>query len=169
MNKVALLLLLSFGASAQVPFTNYTANKDTAVVCNNTNTEKMDYDWGNAWYGYTSIKVLFKAWGCFNATDGQLEVCNAQILHAGKCASYHFRGGTSGKIAQICLPNGHGYCNSGWNCGSQDGHGHLQFDIHNGLTAGAKNLSCYVSKGYDVHHQNIGGHITINGHEIHNK
>ena len=165
MKKIIILSLLSFNVLAQVPFTNYTANKDTAVVCNNTNTEAEDHDGGNAWYGKTTIKVLFKAWGCFNATNGQLEVCNAQELPAGKCASYHFRGGTSGKIAQICLPEGHGNCAVDWNCGSEEGHGHLQFDMHNGVTAGAKNLSCYLYGD----HQNIGGHISINGHEIRNK
>ena len=160
MKKIALLLLLSFGASAQMPFTNFISNPDDVVVCNNTNTEKPNRDnWDNH-YGETSFKVLFRAWGCAAMVAGQPETCHSEVVEAGQCGSYHFKGSTTSRSVQICVPPWHGGASKTWNCGSASSGGHLQVHVHNGQYVGVKNLQYHYSDSAGNNHS-VTGDIDI--------
>ena len=146
------LLLLSFGVAAQSTSTNFSSSSDNAVVCNATNTERVERDIFD-YVGKTPLRVLFHAVGCAGSDHKQTEICNAQVVQAGQCASYHYRWGTTSRGAQICIPKGHGGTDD-WNCGSLGLDGHFTFAITNGQTNDVSHLY------YD--------RPTMDGHEIPN-
>lgn len=141
MKTLSLVLLLSFGASAQVPMMNFNTSSDNATVCNTTNTEQPNTDPLSSKYGKTSFLVMFHAIGCAGVSEKQTEVCNHQVVKAGQCASYHFHGGTSRRGAQICVPKGHYHADNLWNCGNGFFGGHLSFGINNDKQASVDHLS----------------------------
>ena len=146
------ILLLSFGASAQSGMTNFSIQQDNAVVCNTTNTEKLEAE-SSELLGKTAFRVLYHAVGCGATDHNQTEICNVQVVQAGQCASYHYRWGTTSRGAQICIPKGHGGTDD-WNCGSLGLDGHFTFAITNGQTNDVSHLY------YD--------RPTMDGHEIPN-
>lgn len=147
MKLLPLVLLISFGAAAQSPSTNFNSSSDNATVVNTTNTESLQTDESD-YVGKTEFKVLFHAIGCAGVDTKQTDICNSQIVQSGQSASYHFKWGTLKRGAQICLPRGH-HGDDDWNCGTLNGifDGHLSFSLSNGQQA-------EVSKLYFYKHQN---------------
>lgn len=139
MKKFIVVGFLSFNVFAQVPFTNFVANSDDAVVCNDTNTEPTTED-SNEWLGRTQLMVMFHAVGCAAVYNTQTEVCKKEIIQAGECTSYHYKWGTLRRKSQLCVPQGHGASHL-WECGSANNGGHFSFDVNNGQKAGVSHVT----------------------------
>ena len=163
MKSISLLLLLSFGAAAQAPMMNFNTSSDNAMVCNATDKEQPNLDDNSQFFGRTQFMVLFKAMGCAAVHLGQAEVCNQQIIQAGQCASYHFRGGTSHPSAQICLPHAHGALED-WNCGTGGRHGHLVFSLSNTLRADVDHLQYYTIYDVKEDYKHVVGNVDVHRH-----
>ena len=150
MKALSFLLLVTIGTSANATETNFNTPKKQAEVCNVTDQDSITHSSDNA-FGRTRFAVVFQAWGCFESHLQQARVCNVQYLEPTQCAHYHYRQGTSGKKAFICLPHGHGNPYS-WSCGSP-GSGHLGIDMNNDTKAMVKGLrfthSTDMNQGYD--------------------
>ena len=164
MKSLSLILLLSFGAAAQVPVMNFNAETNDATICNTTNNEPIDTNAGHAQYGQTPFLALFHAIGCAGVTSKQTEICNKQVVQAGQCASYHFKWGTTSRGGQVCVPAGHGGAKDKWNCGAIDYRGHLIFDLSNDDTANVSHLVYSEIFHYDKNYAFLDGNVNIYKH-----
>ena len=164
MKSLLPLLLLSFGAAAQVPMMNFAMSSDNATVCNTTNLEKPNTDPNDSNYGVTEFRVMFHAIGCAGENAHQTEVCNAQVVQAGQCVSYHYRFGLSRRNAQICVPQGHGGATDDWNCGTGDYSGHFNFPINNDQSADVNHLHYERHEGVRRHYYALTGVVAVHKH-----
>lgn len=133
----ALLIFSYLPLTYAKPATPSLSDSSNATICNTT---ENDVGQNNA-YGKTNIAVIFSARGCAAINHGQTYVCSAQFnITPGQCASYHFKGGTSARHAEVGLP--FRYTITGavhdWNFG--DPGSHFNLNAYNGYTASVKRM-----------------------------
>ena len=161
MKVLPLVLFISFGTAAQVPITNFNTTKDYAKVCNISNVEKPNTDPLSLSFGRTPFLVLYHALGCAGLHYAQGETCHYEIVQAGQCSNYHFKGGTSRRGAQICVPRGHGGLDNDWNCGVAILGAHFSFRINNGLQADVNHLKYKRPFPIPSYALQLTGHVNV--------
>ena len=139
--KSLLFVLFSLSSAGKIPQMNFNAIDNSAAVCNTTDKEAPNPNLDAINLGSTPFLVLFHAVGCAGVQQGQMEICDDQIVPEGQCVFYHFKWGTTRRSAQICVPRGHGGARDEWNCGSANSHGHFSFHINNDQQADVHNLT----------------------------